>query len=335
MVQLSIGISGTKPLSEYVALAELVEQYGFHTLSIFDDLMFKPVWPILFVVAQHTRRIRLGPSVCNPYLTHPAILAGHVALLDELSNKRAYLGIGRGAFLDLVRVQTPRPITTVRESVELIRHLLRGERTAYKGQVFQTMDEAHLEWQPPRAQIPIMIGTWGMQMCRMSGAIADEVKAGSMWSAQYGRLMWEQIAAGARAAGRDIEKVGLVFGPLTSIAEDRDEAKAQARRTVAFYLPYLSPMPEVLGITVDEVARVKTAVASGDYNRAAAYVSERCLDNFALYGTPGDIIARIERMVAETAVTRIEFGMPHGPRGSAEAVHLLGKHVLPHFAVRA
>src|SRR5438105_949751 len=123
MVQLSIGISGSKPLSEYVALAQLVEQYGFHTLSIFDDLMFKPAWPILFAVAQHTERVRLGPSVCNPYLIHPAILAGHAALLDELSNGRAYLGIGRGAFLDFVHVQTPRPITAVRESVQLIRHL--------------------------------------------------------------------------------------------------------------------------------------------------------------------------------------------------------------------
>ncbi len=335
MVQLSIGISGTKPLSEYVALAGLAEQYGFHTLSIFDDLMFIPTWPVLFVVAQHTQRIRIGPSVCNPYLVHPAILAGNAALLDEMSNGRAYLGIGRGAFLDLVHVETPRPVTTVRESVELVRHLWRGERAPFKGKVFQTTDGAHLEWQPPRAQIPIMIGTWGMQMCRMSGAIADEVKAGSMWSARYGQLMWEQIAAGAGAAGRDPAQVGLVFGPLTSIAQDRDEAKALARRTVAFYLPYLSPMRQALGITDDEVARVRAATASGDYDRAAALVSEQCLDNFALYGTPGDIIAGIERMVAETAVTRIEFGMPHGPHGSAEAIHLLGKHVLPHFAARA
>ncbi len=319
-------------MSEYVELARLAEQYRFHTLSIFDDLMYKPAWPILFAVAQHTQRIRIGPSVCNPYLIHPAILAGNVALLDELSNGRAYLGIGRGAFLDFVHVQTPDPITTVRESVDLIRHLLRGERTPYHGKVFHATEAARLQWQPPRAEIPIMIGTWGMKMCRMSGTVADEVKAGSMWSSAYGRLMWEQIVAGAQAAGRDPAQISLVFGPLTSIAEDRDQAKAFARRTLAFYLPYLSPMPEVIGVAADEVARVQAATARGDYAEAAAQVSDLCLDNFALYGTPGDIIAQIERMVDETAVRRVEFGMPHGPGGSAEAIHLLGKHVLPHFA---
>lgn len=335
MVQLSIGVSGTKSSSEYVALAHLAEQYGFHTLSIFDDLMFRPAWPILFIVAQHTQRIRIGPSVCNPFLIHPAILAGNAALLDELSNGRAYLGIGRGAFLDQVQVPTPHPITAVRESIELVRHLLRGERIPYQGKMFHVTEGAHLEWQPPRREIPIMIGTWGMQMCRMAGGVADEVKAGSMWSASYGRRMWGQIIAGAQAVGRDPAQIGLVFGPLTSIAEDRDEAQALARRTLAFYLPYLSPMPETVGVTAEEIARIRVATASGDYARAAAQISQLCLDNFALYGTPGDVIAKIERMVDETSVRRIEFGMPHGPRGSAEAIHLLGKHVLPKFSSTA
>lgn len=318
-------------MSDYIAFAQLAEQYRFHTLSIFDDLMLKPAWPILFVLAQHTHCIRIGPSVCNPHLVHPAILAGNIAMLDEISDRRAYLGIGRGAFLGFLHVQTPNAIQTVRESVDLIRHLLRGERTPYHGSIFHATEAAYFQWRPPRAEIPIMIGTWGMKMCRMAGMIADEVKAGSMWSATYGQLMWEQIEAGARAANRNPAQVGLVFGPLTSIAENREEAKAFARHTLAFYLPYLSPMPEVVGVTAEEIARVKSANARGDYAEGAAQISDLCLDNFALYGTPGDVIAQIERMVSETAVTRIEFGMPHGPHGSANAIHLLGKYVLPHF----
>ena len=333
-VQLSIGVAGSKPAGDYIALAQLAEQYGFHTFSVFDDLMFKPAWPLLFIAAQHTRRIRIGPSVCNPYLIHPAILAGNIALLDELSGGRAYLGIGRGAFLDFVQVETTHPITTVREAVELIRRLLRGERAAYHGKIFHATEAAHLQWPPPRADIPLMIGTWGAQMCRMAGAIADEVKAGSLWSAAYGRHMWEHIAAGARAAGRAPSAVRLVFGPLTSIAEDREEAKAHARRTLAFYLPYLSPMPEFVGVAPEEIARIKEATARNAYDEAASLVSDVALENFALYGTPRDIIAGIERMLDETQVGRIEFGMPHGPRGSFEAIHLLGKHVAPHFARR-
>jgi len=145
MVQLSIGISGSMPLSEYIALAKLAEQYGFHTLSIFDDLMFKPAWPILFVVAQHTERIRIGPSMSNPCLIHPAILAGNSALLDEISKGRAYLGIGRGAFLDFLEVAARNPITAVRDNVELIRRLWHGARTPYSGKTFHASDEDDIQ----------------------------------------------------------------------------------------------------------------------------------------------------------------------------------------------
>jgi 5,10-methylenetetrahydromethanopterin reductase len=332
MVQLSFGISGSKPIQEYITLAKLAEDYGFHTFSVFDDLMFKPAWPLLFTIAQHTQHIRLGPCVCNPYLVHPSILAENAALLDESSSGRAYFGIGRGAFLEFVDVTTPRPITTVREAIEMIRRLWKGDRTPYHGEVFRTTSDAYLQWKPMRENMPVMVGTWGAKMCHMAGTLADEVKAGSLWSIKYGRHMWEHIEAGAKEAGRDPKSVVLVFGPLTAITEDREQAKAFARRTLAFYLPYLAPMPEFVGMEPEAVARVQAATGRGVMDEALALISDEILNSFALYGTPRDVIEGIERMVSETRVTRIEFGMPHGPNGSVEAIHLLGKHVLPHFA---
>src|SRR5262245_33681989 len=148
MVQLSFGVSGGKPLQEYITLVKLAEEYRFHTFSVFDDLMFKPAWPILFTIAQHTQRIRLGPCVCNPYLIHPAILAENAALLDESSGGHAYLGIGRGAFLEFVDVTTSKPITTVREAIEMTRRLWKGDRTPYQGEIFQATPDAHLQWTP-------------------------------------------------------------------------------------------------------------------------------------------------------------------------------------------
>jgi 5,10-methylenetetrahydromethanopterin reductase len=331
MVQLSFGISGSKPLSEYILFAQTVEEYGFHTLSIFDDLMFKPAWPILFAIAPHTQRIRIGPSVCNPYLMHPALLAEYAAMLDEMTDGRAYLGIGRGAFLDFVDVSSPKPITTVREAIGMVRRLWRGDTAPYDGAVFRATEAAQFQFKPPRPDIPIMVGTWGPKMCHMAGTSADEVKAGSMWSDTYGRHMWDHIAAGMADAGREPDSVGLVFGPLTSISEDRAQAQAYARQTLAFYLPYLAPMPEFVGMEPEAVDRIGAATSRGDMENAVAQISDEILGHFALYGTPDDIIAEIERMTSETNVTRIEFGMPHGPDGSHLALHLLGKQVLPHF----
>lgn len=331
MLTFSFGISGSKTIDEYIRLAQIVEGYDFHTLSIFDDLMFKPAWPILFVLGQHTQRVKLGPSVSNPYLIHPSILAEYAAMLDEISHGRAYMGIGRGAFLDFVHVESKRALTAVPEAIGLMRHLWRRAETAFEGKVFQATAGAQLHWEPRRAALPVMVGTWGPRLCAIAGRVADEVKAGSMWSDTYGRHMWEHVRQGAEKAGRDPAEIGMVLGPLTSIAEDGDEAQQHARQMLAFYLPYLSPMPEYLGVEPDLVPRVQAKTGAGDVAGAAALIPDWLLKHFALYGTPTQVIADIERMLDATHVTRIEFGMPHSPHGSEAALHLLGKEVLPHF----
>lgn len=330
MVQLSIALSGEKPLQTYADLAVQVEQYDFDTLSIYDDLMFKPAWITLGVVAQATNRIRIGPAVSNPYLVHPAILAGNVAQLDELSGGRAYLGIGRGAFLDFLGLESKQAVAAVRESIEMINRLLCGDHTPYNGSIFQATESAFLRWSPPREHVPVVVGTWGKRMCEMSGEIADEVKAGAAWSSKVANQMWDYISRGASRVERDPGEVTLVMGPLTSIAEDREEALAVARRSLSIYLPFLSPMTEYAGIDPDELERVKTASIQGDYEEAARFISDETLTQFALCGTPNDCIDEIERMVAETPVGRIEFGTPHGPDES-KAIQLLGERVLPHF----
>jgi|TARA_B100001964_G_scaffold230444_1_gene283942 5,10-methylenetetrahydromethanopterin reductase len=334
MVDLSIAFSGDKPLNDYIALAKTVDEYGFNAFSIYDDLMFKPAWPILSLAATHTQRVRIGPAISNPYLMHPATIAGNLALLDELSDGRAFLGIGRGAFLDFLRMDQPRPITAVREAIEVIKRLLRGDRTPYHGQIFHATESAFLRWSPPRADVPIMVGTWGPKMCEMSGELADEVKVSPVWNVGYLSFLWKHLEKGARRAGRDPKDVVFVVGVLTSISDDREEAKAYARRALAIYLPYLSPMTEIVGVEGEEMQRVRTASVRGDYGAAALALSDTSLDNFTLYGTPKDIIAKIERMAGEAPVSRIEFGTPHGP-DEAKAVRMLGEHVLPHFVSRS
>jgi alkanesulfonate monooxygenase SsuD/methylene tetrahydromethanopterin reductase-like flavin-dependent oxidoreductase (luciferase family) len=127
-------------------------------------------------------------------------------------------------------------------------------------------------------------------MCYAAGKIANEVKAGAMWSDTYGQYMWEHIAAGAQAAGRDPSEVGLVFGPLTAIAEDADEAKQFAKRTLAFYLPYLSPIPEYLGVEAEFVARVQALTGQNNFAAAAELnIMQVRIARSRLAGDPADV----------------------------------------------
>lgn len=331
-LQFSFGSNGAPTIREQIALARAAEDYGFSHFSAFDDLFFRPAWPSLFSVAQHTMRIGLGPSVVNPYLTHPALIAEYAAILEEVAPGRAYLGIGRGAFLEDIHVEIRRPLRALREAIALIRQLWDGDDSAYEGEIFSLRRGAALHFPAPSRGIPIMVGTWGERGARLSGELADEIKAGSLWSVRYAQHLWQHIAEGIERAARPANACGLVLGPLTAIAEDRAAAAACARQTLVFYLPYLAPMPQFLGMEKDLLSRIRARQAEGDLPGAAALISDDLLQEFALFGTPNDVIASIERIAAETALTRVEFGMPHGPDGSPAALQLLGERVLPHFS---
>ena len=106
-------------------------------VSVYNDLMFQPALGALLWMAPYVHGARrIGPAALNPYLVHPVEIAGQVALLDMATGGRAYLGLARGAWLDSLGVAQTRPITTLREAVLLVKHLLAGNVEPFHGQVF-------------------------------------------------------------------------------------------------------------------------------------------------------------------------------------------------------
>lgn len=330
MIKLSIGLQTNKRLDEYAELAQIIEGYGFHTLTVYEDLMFQPAWQPLHIMAQSTRSIRLGPSIVNPYLRHPAIIAGEFALLNEAAEGRAYLGLGRGAFLDALKLSQPRPITTVRETAEIVQRLLRGDRTPYQGKVFAATEEAYFRWQPTYREASILIGTWGPKMAALAGKIAGEVKVGGCWNPAFMGVMRNYIARGAASVGRDPAQIGLVAGAVTVVDEDRKAAEALARREVAMYLPVVIRLDPTLHVDDDELTAVKAASDRGDQVAAGNAISLETLRRLACFGTPEDIIRQVEAF-ADSGASRVEFGTPHG-HDEAAAIRLLGERVLPYFS---
>lgn len=328
-MKLSIAFQANKRLTEYGELAQLVERYAFDTISIYEDLMFQPAWQPLLIMAQHTRRVRLGPAVVNPYLRHPALIAGEFALLNEAAEGRAYLGLGRGSFLEALEVEQPRAIDAVRETVELVRLLLEGARGPYEGRVFRATAEAYLRWEPLYREAPILIGTWGPKMAAMAGRMAQEVKVGGCWNPHFAPLMRRYIERGTRESGRSTGEVGIVFGAVTVVSEDRKEAEALARQEVAMYLPVVLQLDPTLQVEKEERQAVEAAIARGDADGAAAAMSRETLCRLACFGTPEDIVGQVEAL-ANVGVTRVEFGTPHG-YDEAAAIRLLGERVAPYF----
>ena len=320
--EISIALQSDKPFSEYGELATLVEGYGFDMLSIYGDLLFQPPIVPLTAAALATSRIRLGPASLNPYTLHPVEIAGQIATLDLASNGRAYWGVSRGAWLDSIGVQQERPITRIREAIDVVEHLLAGKREPYTGSCYTLTENHALNYAVQRQHVPLMIGSWGRKLIRMAGERAGEIKIGGSTNPDV-----VPIVAGWIREDCLNTTCGVVLGAVTIVDEDRDVARAAIRREMALYLPVVAKLDPTVEIDPELVARMDTLVTQGDHEAAGRLIPYELLNRFSFAGNPTDIIEQSEALFA-AGVSRIEFGTPHGITGVG-GINLLGAQVLP------
>src|SRR5207245_2365256 len=134
--ELGVGLQSDKTIDEYTSIARRVESAGFDVISVFHDLFYQPsIFPLL-TIARETERVRLGAAALNPQTLHPVEIAGQAAALDLASHGRAYVGLVSGAWLDRLGLREDRPLTRLREAVEVIRRLLAGDRSGFSGERF-------------------------------------------------------------------------------------------------------------------------------------------------------------------------------------------------------
>lgn len=328
MSQISIAFQTNKTPAQYIALAQLVNQYDFDAVSVYCDAPFHPSYGPLLLMAPHIQRARIGPAAVSPARIAPIDMAAETALLAQVAQGGVYLGIARGAWLaDHGIRESDRPIQAIREAIEIMRLLLSGESGGYNGQVFQIAPHVRAPYPLPEQPIPIMIGSWGKKLCALAGEIADEVKVGGSANPDIVPVIQRYIAAGEQRAGRPTGTVGVAVGAVSVIDEDREQAREQARRAVSLYLPVVAPLDPTVQVELELIERLQTLVNQHDEAGAARLISDDLLERFAFAGNAADIIRQAEGLFAAGA-SRVEFGTPHGLI-SENGIRILGEQVIP------
>ena len=329
MIRFSLRLNNDLTLPTYIALAQTAEEAGFHQFWVSNDLFLRSNLVILPAVAQATSRIEIGTGILNPYTTHPAEMAMFAATMDELSGNRFNLGLaaGAGSFLEWIGLEQARPLAAVRESVLAMRSLLRGERAVLDGKWMQWTDEAYLRFDAPRAT-PIYIGAMGPKMLHLAGEVADGVLP-LLFPPEHYFTVRPLVAAGEAERDPTLPPLDFAACIWVSLSEDRDAARRVLAQKIAYYGPALGPLILAqLGVTQEDFAPIERAmVVERDEEKAINLVDERML-RIGVVGTPADVIARLEPLVAAGA-THLSFGPPLGPDPVA-AVRLLGE-VVQHF----
>lgn len=317
MPTLSIAFQTDKPLTAYGMLAAQVEAYGFPLVTVYNDMLFQPAWFPLMEMARNTSRIQLGPTAVNPFTSHPINIASNIALLDEASNGRAFLGLARGSWLDFVGLNPERPITAVSEAFTAIRHLLTQNNAPLAGDIFPLAGGDSLRWSILRPDIPFLLGSWGQKTIAACSEQISQVKLGGTTNPAIVADMQTKIAP----------HIKLVAGAVTVVDEDGAAAKQLAKREAALYLSVIAKLDHTLGIEPDLMARIEQLTAVYDYKTIAQSISDDLLKKLAFAGTP-DQVAEQAHALFEAGTGRVEFGTPHGLT-AVNGLKLLGEKVLP------
>ncbi|MCI0548375.1 MAG: LLM class flavin-dependent oxidoreductase [Candidatus Rokubacteria bacterium] len=221
-----------RPPAQLAELAALAESAGYDDFWLADERFFREVYACLTACALRTRRIRLGPCVTDPYSRHPALTAMAIATLDEVSDRRALLGLGAGVsgFREL-GVDASRSATAIREAVELIRALLAGQTVTVKGREVSFAD-GRLDFAAPRADLPIFVASQRAAGSRVAGRVSDGAIMQGALAEPIVRAWRETVHGAAREAGRDPARVDLVARLNACVHDDRAAARDVMRPTI-------------------------------------------------------------------------------------------------------
>jgi 5,10-methylenetetrahydromethanopterin reductase len=326
--EISIAFQTNKTPAQYIALAQLVNQYDFDTVSVYCDAPFHPSYGPLLLMAPYIQRARIGPAAVSPARIAPIDIAAETALLAQVAQGDVYIGIARGAWLNDHGIrESDQPIQAIREAIEIVRGLLAGETGGYDGQVYQIAPHVRAPYPLPDQPIPVLIGSWGKKLCALAGEIADEVKIGGTANPDLVPVIQGYISTGEQRAGRSAGTVGIAVGAVSVIDEDREQAREMARRAVSLYLPVVAPLDPTAYVDSELIERLQSLVNLHDEAGAARLISDDLLERFAFAGNAADIIRQAEGLFAAGA-SRIEFGTPHGIIPET-GIRILGEQIIP------
>ena len=99
------------PYQRLIELLQLAEGHGFEYGWTYDShVLWQESTPTLALAAAATERIKLGHMVTNPGTREPTVVASSYATLQDISDGRMVMGIGRGDSARRYINQKPVPV---------------------------------------------------------------------------------------------------------------------------------------------------------------------------------------------------------------------------------
>lgn len=286
--------------------------------------------PEIFVMAaaERTRHIKLGLGVVTLPYHNPFMVAERITMLDHLTRGRVLVGVGAGSSgtdVHLLGIDPSHTRRRTEEALDVLLHLLRSPEPLTVETDWFKLKDARLQLRPysdvhitctgnitPSG--PKMAGKNGLGLISLGGLIVDPKK-------QVGRASlseaWGFVEETAKEHGSEVDRANWRVVIPAHIAESRQ----QAERDVAFGLPAF--------------CRYNGAALSADKGKTAEEnVAFYRSGNMAVFGTPDDLIERIEELLMLSGGFGGVLLLGHDwadREATFRSNELIARYVIPHF----
>jgi F420-dependent oxidoreductase-like protein len=303
-------------LVQYVAEAEkLGVEYTWSAEAWGQDA----VVPLTYLAAR-TTTMKLGTGIMQISARTPSMTAMTALTMATVSDDRFILGLGASGpqvVEGLQGVPFDRPLTRMRENIDIIRMAFRGEKIAYDGKHYTLPlpggeGKALRLSQPGNDKIPIYLATLSPKSLELTGELADGW-LGTSFTPETADVTFDHIRAGAEKAGRNFSDIDLQVGGSVAFSDDVDQLIRSRKTGLAFQLGAMGSARHNFyndafkrqGFA-DVAREVQTLWISGKREQAADTVPNELVTRTNLLGTE-DMVKERMRAYKQAGITTLRL----------------------------
>jgi probable F420-dependent oxidoreductase len=325
MLSFGVTVLPDPPSARFFELVELAEQHGFEYAWTYDShILWQESYATLPLAAARTSKIKLGHFVTNPGIRDPTITASWYATMQDLSNGRMVMGIGRG--------DSSRRVAEFEARCRMIKDLMNGRKVEWNEK------ELELSWtRKELPEIPMWVAGYGPKALAVAGRVGDGV---IIQLADPVIIEWIMDTArkAAEEAGRDPSELKCIVGAPSHISDDLADAREQVRWFPAMVSNHVMDLIEKYGWeseipdALTDFVKARKFYDYKDHSRVGAahgeFVTDEICDRFCVLGTVEQAADKLREL---EAVGVDQFNIYLMTHSQEETLAAYGDKIIPQF----
>jgi 5,10-methylenetetrahydromethanopterin reductase len=302
-------------LDDAIGFVQYAEENGFEAVWQAESRLVRDAIVPMAAYAATTSKIKVASGVTNNWTRNIGLLAATFLTLDDLAEDRIICGIGAwwDPLAQKVGIHRRKPLSAMRETIEVLSRLLAMETVTFQGEFHQVdgikLDVVHGKTEA--RNVPMYIGATGMKMMELAGEIADGVCLNYLVHPNYNLQAMDALEKGAKKAGRKLDDIDRPQLVICSVDHDRAAALNGARKMMTQYLgqqPHLMKASGVSQELLDDIHQVLTWPATEDeIENAMHLVPDDVVQMCTASGSPEEVKAKVREYIDHGATCPILY----------------------------